>query len=69
MSSDQQPVSTAIPSPRICETRAISGTTQFADCQTKSPGDCRYAVSFGRGQLCFNPNWKDFEVYQKNSRR
>ena len=53
---------------RNCETRAIWDISGFADCLTQYPGDCPYAVSFGFGCLCFNPNWPDFEVYQKRFR-
>lgn len=53
---------------RNCETRAIWDISEFADCLTQYPGNCPYAVAFGLGCLCFNPNWPDFEVYQKRFR-
>jgi hypothetical protein len=53
---------------RNCETRAIWGISGFADCLTQHPGNCPYTVAFGFGCLCFNPNWSDFEVYQKRFR-
>ena len=53
---------------RVCETRAIWDISGFADCLTQYPGNCPYAVLFGRGCLCFSPNWPDFEVYQKRYR-
>jgi hypothetical protein len=50
-----------LPNPEFCHANEIPGTN-LADCLVESPSSCRYALSFGHGYLCKNPDRQKFRT-------
>jgi hypothetical protein len=57
-----------LPDVAICRARH-SGFGGYADCLVDKPGDCPYALSFGHGCFCLNPEREEIVARTKAKQR
>jgi len=51
-----------LPDRDICHVRPIGTIHEFANCMVERPIECPYVLYFGEGNICRNPQWKEFIV-------
>ena len=49
-----------LPDRNICHVRPIGTIRDFANCMVERPIECPHVLYFGEGNICRNPQWKEF---------